>query len=238
MAVLNCTWIYIICTMDLLDSSWLYSTMHLQHSTWLYVTLYVILLESTSFYHCCTSLYLTLHDTTMALLDSTFLYFTLPWLYFILFTVPWLYNNLLDSTSLYCRRTLLHSTWQYFTMPLLHSTSLYITLPWLYFTQLDCSSYFPLLESTLFYHGSIYLILLGSVLICHSSTSPYLTLLYYAFPSLYFHHSTEALAISLNLTLLLFNIALLPCGWFCVILFCLYLTLLWLQITLFRPMMD
>ena len=57
------------------------STMALLHS----------ILDSTLPYHGCTSLYKTLHFSTMAQLHSTRLYITLPWLNF----------PLLDSTLLY-----------------------------------------------------------------------------------------------------------------------------------------
>jgi len=49
---------------------------------------YFTLLDSTSLYHGSTSFYLSLQNSTMALLHSTRLHRTLPWLYF----------NLLDST--------------------------------------------------------------------------------------------------------------------------------------------
>ena len=78
----------------------------------------------------------------MALLHSTLLYISLPWVYF---------------TLLYSTMALLHSyllyiilPWLYFTLH--YSTLLLITLPWLYFTLLD---------SRLLYRGStlLYIIL-------------------------------------------------------------------------------
>ena len=69
----------------------------------------------------------------MALLHSTSLYITLPWLYFSLLASTLLYHG---STSLYLTR----STLLYYG-----STSLNLTLP---------SPYFILLDSTLLYHGS------------------------------------------------------------------------------------
>ena len=77
-------------------------------------------------YHSSSSLCLTLLLSTMALLHSTFLYITLPWLYF----------TLLESTSLYHRSTSLYLSLHYSTMALHLSSLLNISLPWLYFTQL------------------------------------------------------------------------------------------------------
>ena len=109
--------------------------------------------------------------STMVILFYTWLYNTLPWLYFTL-----LYFTLLNSTtegfdpgfetSLRQDLTLLpstiplfHSTSLHITAPwlyfiLLHSTWLYITLPWLYYTQFDSKLLFTLFHSTGFYHGS------------------------------------------------------------------------------------
>jgi len=110
---------------------------------WLYFTL----LDSTLIYQGSTSLYVTLHFSTMDLLHSTWLYTTLPWLYF----------TLLDPTLLYHGSTSFYFTLHYCTKFLLHSTLLYIDLPWLYFTLLDSALHyqgFTLLDSRLLNHGS------------------------------------------------------------------------------------
>ena len=141
----------------------------------------------------------------MALLQSTWLYMTLPWVYF----------TLLHSTFLYQGPTSL--ALHYSTMALLYSTSLYITLSWLYFTVLHSTLlylvsillHFTLLDSTLLYHGFI---LLDSTFYCtlahdHVLDSVYITLpwlyftlvdftwFYHGSTSFYFilHFSTEAL---------------------------------------------
>jgi len=57
------------------------------------------------------SLYLTLHNSIMAL--------------------AWRYFTLLDCTQLYHGTTSLYLTLNNSTMSLLHSTRLYITVPWL-----------------------------------------------------------------------------------------------------------
>ena len=90
----------------------------------------------------------------MILLHTSWLYITLPWLYFTLLdsTLVYLYFTLdfstlalLDSTNFYHGSTSLNLTLQISTMALLHATWLYISLSyiWLYFTVLD---------STLLYH--------------------------------------------------------------------------------------
>ena len=116
-------------------------------------------------YHGFTSLYVTLLHSTMGVVDSTWLYFTVSWLYF----------SLLGSTLLYTS-----------------FTRLYITLPWLYFYLLD-STYFDstsfaiaLLDSISFYHGSItlYLRVPLSTTNLLDFTWLYFTLLY--LPWLYF----------------------------------------------------
>ena len=103
----------------------LYSTLlyigSILHSTSLHIILpwlYFILLDSTLLYHGSTSLYFTLHYSTMALLHSTWLYITLQWLCL----------TLLDSTLLYYGSTSLHFTLHYSTMALLPSIWLYINL--------------------------------------------------------------------------------------------------------------
>ena len=100
-------------------------------------------LLATLHYHDCTSLYLTLHYSIMALLDSIQLYITSPWLYFTLLDItlpyngftllciilPWLYFSLpclciilIDSTLLYHLSTSFYLTLHFSTMILLHST--------------------------------------------------------------------------------------------------------------------
>jgi len=80
-----------------------YSTVALRHSTWHYVTLqwlyftpldsttlpwlYFTLLDSTLLYHGSTSLWLSRHYSTLAILHSNSLYNSLLWLYFI--TLYW-----------------------------------------------------------------------------------------------------------------------------------------------------
>ena len=76
----------------------------------------------------------------MALLDSTSLYYTLPWLYLTLH----------HSTTLYRGSTWLYITLPHSTVALLDSTSLYHTLPWLYLT---------LHHSTTLYCGATWLYL-------------------------------------------------------------------------------
>ena len=87
----------------------------------------------------------------MALLHSSRLYITLPWLYFTLLDSTLLnhgstslyktlhYSSMaqLHFAYLYHGSTSLYSTLHKSTMALLHSTSLYITLPWLYFNLLN-----------------------------------------------------------------------------------------------------
>ena len=183
---------------SLLDSSH-YSTMALLHSTllylpWLYFTLldstlllwlYLGLLHSTLLYHGSTTIYLTLHYSTMVLLhstwtlllcpllDSTRLYTlldSLPWLYFTLLrlyiTLPWLYFTLLDS---------LH----YSTMALLHSTRLYIhsTMALFYFTLLWLYIHSTKALSSVYIRLYITLPLLHVYLTQNYSTKLYLTLL-------------------------------------------------------------
>ena len=86
-------------------------------------------------------------------------------------------------------------------MALLHSNWLYITLP---------STYFPLLDSALFYFGS---------------TSLYLTLCYSTMAllhSTWVYHSSTSLYLSLHYS----TVALLHCTWLYIILSSLYFTLL------------
>ena len=111
-----------------------------------------------------------LHYSTIALLHSTSLYITLPWLYLTPLDPTLLYHG---ATSLYLTlqiSTIRSSTWlcialpwlyftlDFSTLALLHSTWLYISLPWLYFTFLNLHystmALLCLLYSTLLYHGS------------------------------------------------------------------------------------
>ena len=98
----------------------------------------------------------------MIVLDSTWLSYTLPWLYLAL----------LDSTTLYHGSTWLCLTLLHSIMALLSYAWLYYTLPWLYLALLD--------PSTTLYHGSTWLCLtllhstiplLGSTGYCQSAAS-------------------------------------------------------------------
>ena len=66
------------------------------------------------------SLYLTLHTSTLALLHTTWLYITVPWLYF----------TLLDSTLLYIGSTSLYLTLHYSNMALLTVRNLWSCDDW------------------------------------------------------------------------------------------------------------
>jgi len=77
----------------------------------------------------------------MALLHSSTLYITLPWLYF----------TVLDSTLHYHDSPSLYWILHFSTNALLHSTRLYITLPWCYF-NLHCST-MALHDTTFLYQG-------------------------------------------------------------------------------------
>ena len=167
---------------------WLYITLHNSGTTSLYLTLqnlplfYFILLVSTLLYHVFTSLYVILHYSSMALLHSTWLYVSLPLLYFTLdsiLTVPWLHFTPLDTTLLY--------------LIVLLSTKIcitlfdYIILPWLYFA-LDISTTFQAYHSstslcvtlhystTAIFHSTI--TQLDSTLLFKGSISLYLIWLY------------------------------------------------------------
>ena len=171
MALLHSTSLYLTLQWAPLDSTLLYhgspsfhlsvhcSTLSLLHSTWFYITLLwfsftplecsllypfstsLNQLDSPLLYHGSTSLYFTLHSSTMALLHCTWLYISPSWLYFTLLDTTFINSG---STSLYLpvifsTMALLHSTWLY-TFLYLGSTSLYwvyITLPSLYFTVLN-----------------------------------------------------------------------------------------------------
>ena len=122
------------------------STIFYQDSTSLYYTLHystMVLLHSTRLYITLPWLYFTLHNSTMAILLSTWQYIIIPWLYFLLLDpnsdTMSLYFTLLDSTLLHYGSTSLYWTLHYSTMTPLHSTRHYITLPWHYFT-LHCST--------------------------------------------------------------------------------------------------
>ena len=81
-------------------------------------TLLLNLHEPTLLYHGSTSLYFTLHFSTMGLRHCTWFYITQSWLYFILF----------HSTIFYPGSTSLYLTLHYSTMVVRHSTSLYFIL--------------------------------------------------------------------------------------------------------------
>ena len=121
------------------------------------------------------------HSTllSMVLLHSTWLYITLPWLYFTLYLTP-----------------------HYPTIGILDYPRLNVTIPWLYLTlhYSTIALYFTLLKSTLMYHGStslysyhsstwLYKFLLWLYLTLHNST-----LIYHGFTSLHFtlHYSSMA----------------------------------------------
>ena len=90
LTLLHSTWPYLA----LLCPTWLY--LALLHSTMALLGL----LDSTTLYHHSTGIYLTLLHFGMALLDSTGLHYTLPWLYVALllyYTLPWLYYNCVKS---------------------------------------------------------------------------------------------------------------------------------------------
>ena len=136
--------------------------------------------------------YLPLHYSTMALLHSTSLHMTLPWLYLTLLHSRWFYHG---STWLYTY--LYHdSTWLYFTLPwlyliLLGSTLLYHGSTSLYFTSHE-SSMALLVSSSLkmIYHGSTDSALLYTMTLL-DSTSVYHGFIWFngpriTLPSLYF----------------------------------------------------
>ena len=181
MALLYSTWFYIIL-------AWFNFT--LPDSTLLYhgsPSLYLTLLDSALLFHCSTSLYLTLHDYTIPLRNFIRLYITLPWLYFnphysimallhytwIYITLPWLYMTQ-HYSNVAILNSILDSTWNYHC-----STSLSLTLHFsasVYLTQLYSTMALPI-SSSWFYITlpSLYFSVLNSTLLCHCSTSLYLT---------------------------------------------------------------
>ena len=117
----------------------------------------VYILDSTTFCHGSTWLYLTVQHSTFALLhstmatrDSTWLCCILPWLYLALlhsnmallgstwlyYMQPWLYLTLLHSTMalLHCTIALLDTTWLYSILLWLYMTTLYNGFTLLYLT--------------------------------------------------------------------------------------------------------
>ena len=128
--------------------------------------------------------------TTMALRGSTWVHYTLPWLYFAV----------LDSTTLY------HGSTPLYIMALLHTTSVYYILPWLSFTLHDSTTcyhgspwhsytlpwlysilpwlYLTLHDSTTFYHGStwLYYTWLYMPLVHYTIATPSSICLYYTLP--------------------------------------------------------
>ena len=161
-----------------------YSTLALLRPTLTYITLLYFSftpLDSTAFYHSTlldsplpcngsTSLYMTLHYSTMALLYSTLHY--LPCHCSTSHYVTQHYSNMaiLNSTTLlYNSSTSLYLSLPYSIIALLHSTLLYITLPGLYFT---------LIFSILLYHAStsLYFTAYYSTMVLLHSTLLYITL--------------------------------------------------------------
>ena len=129
------------------------------------------LVDSTTFHHGSTPVYLSLHYSTMALFDSTF---TLPWLYFTLLDSILLLHGCSSVyfTIFYHGSTSLHLTPYYFTIVVLHSTAFYHSSTSLYIllyfilhystmtlTLLPCA--IAVLDSTILYYcsSSFYLIL-------------------------------------------------------------------------------
>ena len=85
---------------------------------WLYFTP----LDSTLIYYGSTSMYLTLHYSTLALLHTTLFHIILLWMYF----------TLLDSALLYIGSTSFYFTPHNSTMAVLHSTLFYYSSTSLY----------------------------------------------------------------------------------------------------------
>ena len=133
-------------------------------------------------------LYLTLHYSTMSLLQSSWLCCLPPWLYF---TVH-------DSTILYHGSASLYLTLHYSTMAPLHPSWIYIIVSWLNFTLLDLYItlpwlYLTLLDSPAFYHKSTLCLalLLFTIALLHCTwlytTLPWFSFtLYFTLPWLYF----------------------------------------------------
>ena len=131
--------------MTLLHCTWPFLTlpcMALLHCTWPFLSM-----------HGSTSLYLTLHYSTMPLLhpiyNSTAFYDGSSSLYLTVLPLPWLYFTWLYITQTWFYFTVIESTLLYHG-----STSPYLTLlplPWLYFTLLDSTLQlcFTLLDSPL-----------------------------------------------------------------------------------------
>ena len=158
-----------------------HSNIALLRPTRLYITLswfYFTLLDSVLIKHGSTLLHLSLHNSTMPLLYSTWL---IPWLNALYLSLHISNMALLNSISLYITQA-----WLYF-----HSTRLYINRPWINFTLLD---------STYIYHGSTSLYSTlhnSSMTLLHSTDS---TLHYHGSTSLYLtlYNSTMALLHSTN----------------------------------------
>ena len=114
-----------------------------------------------------TCLYLTLQHSSIALLGSTWLYNTLPWVCFVVREGTTLYYG----TTCFCL-TVLHSAVALLDSKTVYlgSSWLYLTLPWLYLVLLD---------STAIYHGStcmtlpwIHMAVLYFTTLYHDSTGP------------------------------------------------------------------
>ena len=148
--------------------------MALLHFTWFY-----------AFYNGTTSLYMTLHYSTIDLLQFAWLDFLLHWIYFTLLDSIILYNTLLDSIILYHGSTSLYLDLLPSTMAILHSTNSlllsslhYCTMALLHFTQRYCLLqlvHFTLHDSALATFPSLYFTLVDSTLLNHGWTSLYMT---------------------------------------------------------------
>ena len=157
------------------------------------MSIYFSLLESTSFQQASTSLYLTPVHFTMALLHSTWLYFTLLEFYLLqfCFILTWCYFTLLESTSFYHASASLYLNLLWLCLIRVHSTTALLhsaMVLFYYILDSTMSIYFSLLESTSFQQAStsLYLTpvhftmaLLHSTWLYHCSTSNLLHSSYY-----------------------------------------------------------
>ena len=189
--------------LTLLESATHYHVSTTQSLPWLYFTL----LESATHYHISTTqslpwLYLTSYfaHSTMALFESTWLYFTLlhssmalldllnslhsafyhgsTWFYITTFNhgSTWFYfTTFYHGSTWFYLTTFYHgSTWFYFT-------TFYHGPIWLYFTLATIHSTLAVLGSTLFFYilyGCTWFYILYSTTLYHSSSWLYITLLY------------------------------------------------------------
>ena len=171
----------------------MYSTTLYHGSTWLHNTLPSLYLILPCLYLC---LYYTV--STIALLDSTRICYTLPCLYYTVSTMAlldiilfctlyhgsiWIYMTLLHSTAFFHGSTwpsklpsLCIQSWVYLILP-------YHILSWVYlhFTLATIHSTLAVLGSTLFFYilyGCTWFYILYSTTLYHSSSWLYITLLY------------------------------------------------------------